>query len=80
MRAADLPFFLGFMQHLAHHGFPSATPIPNRQGRLIGELRYSPERRKITSLVLVSEEARYVWYWEGKPLPRRMAIVVESQP
>ena len=32
VRAADLPFFLGFMQHLARHGFPSATPIHDRRG------------------------------------------------
>jgi homoserine kinase type II len=42
VRAADLPFFLGFMQHLAQHGFPSATPIADRQGRLFGELRGKP--------------------------------------
>ena len=42
VRAADLPFFLGFMQHLAQHGFPSATPIADRQGRLFGALRGKP--------------------------------------
>jgi homoserine kinase type II len=42
VRAADLPFFLGFMQHLAQHGFASATPIHDRQGRLFGELRGKP--------------------------------------
>jgi homoserine kinase type II len=42
VRAADLPFFLGFMQHLAQHGFPSATPIADRQGRLFSELRGKP--------------------------------------
>jgi len=42
VRAADLPFFLGFMQHLARHGFPSATPIAGRHGRLFGELRGKP--------------------------------------
>ena len=42
VRAADLPFFLGFMQHLARHGFPSATPIADRRGRLFGELRGKP--------------------------------------
>ncbi len=42
VRAADLPFFLGFMQHLAQHGFPSATPIADRRGRLFGELRGKP--------------------------------------
>ena len=42
VKAADLPFFLGFMQHLAQHGFPSATPIPDRRGKLLGELRGKP--------------------------------------
>jgi homoserine kinase type II len=42
VKAADLPFFLGFMQHLAQHGFPSATPIADRRGALLGELRGKP--------------------------------------
>jgi homoserine kinase type II len=42
VRREDLPFFLGFMQHLAQRGFPSATPIADRQGRLLGELRGKP--------------------------------------
>jgi homoserine kinase type II len=42
VRARDLPFFLGFMQHLARHGFPSATPIEDRSGHLLGELRGKP--------------------------------------
>jgi homoserine kinase type II len=42
VRREDLPFFLGFMQHLAAHGFPSATPIADREGRLLGEIRGKP--------------------------------------
>jgi homoserine kinase type II len=42
VRAEDLPFFLGFMQHLARRGFPSATPIEDRDGRLLGEVRGKP--------------------------------------
>ena len=42
VRAADLPFFLGFMLHLAQHGFPSATPIEDQHGRLLGDLRGKP--------------------------------------
>jgi homoserine kinase type II len=42
VQAGDLPFFLGFMQHLAQHGFPSATPIADRGGRLLGDLRGKP--------------------------------------
>jgi homoserine kinase type II len=39
---ADLPFFLGLMQHLAAHGFPCATPIADREGRLLKTLRGKP--------------------------------------
>jgi homoserine kinase type II len=42
VRAEDLPFFLGFMLHLAQHGFPSATPIADRGGTLLGEMRGKP--------------------------------------
>jgi homoserine kinase type II len=42
VRREDLPFFLGFMQHLARHGFPSATPIASRTGALLGEVRGKP--------------------------------------
>src|SRR5579863_1748992 len=42
VRREDLPFFLGFMQHLARQGFPSATPIADRQGQLMGEIRGKP--------------------------------------
>ncbi|MDB5443716.1 MAG: thrB [Phenylobacterium sp.] len=39
---ADLPFFLGLMQWLAQHGFPCATPIADREGRLLKTLRGKP--------------------------------------
>jgi homoserine kinase type II len=42
VRPHDLPFFLGFMQHLAQHGFPSATPVADRGGNLLGSLRGKP--------------------------------------
>jgi homoserine kinase type II len=42
VRREDLPFFLGFMQHLARHGFPSATPIADREGHILGEMRGKP--------------------------------------
>jgi homoserine kinase type II len=40
--AADLPFFLGLLEWLAEHGFPSATPIHDRQGRALKTLRGKP--------------------------------------
>lgn len=38
----DLPFFLGLMQWLAAHGYPSATPIADRSGSLLGTVRGKP--------------------------------------
>jgi homoserine kinase type II len=42
VRADDLPFFLGFMQHLARAGFPSATPVADLGGQLLGQIRGKP--------------------------------------
>ena len=42
VKADDLPFFLGLMLWLAEHGFPSARPIADREGRLLGSLRGKP--------------------------------------
>lgn len=39
---ADLPFFLGLMEHLAHRGFPSAMPVPDREGRSLTMLNGKP--------------------------------------
>lgn len=39
---ADLPFFLGLMQWLAAHGYPSAAPVADRAGALLGWLRGKP--------------------------------------
>ncbi len=42
VKADDLPFFLGLMLWLAQRGFPSARPIADREGRLLGRLRGKP--------------------------------------
>jgi homoserine kinase type II len=42
VKAEDLPFFLRLMLWLAEHGFPSARPIADREGRLLGRLRGKP--------------------------------------
>lgn len=39
---ADLPFFLGLMNHLADHGINCPTPIRNRRGEMLGELAGRP--------------------------------------
>jgi homoserine kinase type II len=41
-RPEDLPYFLNLMHWLAEHGFPSATPIADRAGRLLNTIRGKP--------------------------------------
>ena len=42
VREEDLPYFIGLMQWLAQHGFPSAEPRAGRDGRLIRRLCGKP--------------------------------------
>jgi homoserine kinase type II len=39
VKADELPYFLGLMGWLADAGFPSARPIPDREGRVLQTLR-----------------------------------------
>jgi hypothetical protein len=38
------------------------------------------EAGALTSLTLASEEGRYVWHWEGKPITRPTSFAVELEP
>jgi homoserine kinase type II len=40
--AADLPFFLGLMAHLAQHGITCPQPVPTRNGKALGTLAGRP--------------------------------------
>jgi homoserine kinase type II len=42
VKADDLPFFLELLAWIAARGFPSATPIPDREGRLLKTVRGKP--------------------------------------
>lgn len=42
MKAAELPFFIDLMQHLAARGFPCPTPIKDRAGKALQTLRGKP--------------------------------------
>jgi homoserine kinase type II len=42
LTAAELPFYLDLMAHLADHGIPSARPLPDCHGSLLGELKGKP--------------------------------------
>ena len=38
----DLPYFLELMRWLAEQGFPSATPVADLKGRILGAIRGKP--------------------------------------
>jgi homoserine kinase type II len=38
----DLPFFLGLMRWVHDHGFPSATPVPGRDGEALRRIGGKP--------------------------------------
>jgi homoserine kinase type II len=42
VRADDLPYFLNLLTWLADNGFPSARPVPDRQGRTLKTVRGKP--------------------------------------
>jgi homoserine kinase type II len=42
VREADLPFFLGLMEHLASRGLTCPQPVRNRQGEALGRLAGRP--------------------------------------
>ena len=42
VNAAELPFFIGLMRHLAGNGFPSPVPQADRQGVMLKSLRGKP--------------------------------------
>src|SRR4051794_14940848 len=42
VKAEALPFFLELLRWIAGRGFPSATPIPDREGRLLKTVRGKP--------------------------------------
>jgi homoserine kinase type II len=42
VKADELPFFLDLLTWIAHRGFPSATPIADREGRTLKTLRGKP--------------------------------------
>src|SRR5687768_709554 len=56
---ADLPFFLGLMEHLARAGLPCPLPIHDREGRALRSLRGKP--------------AAIVTFLEGR-WPRRITV------
>ena len=42
VEARDLPYFLDLTHHLFEQGFPSATPVEDRAGRMLKQVRDKP--------------------------------------
>jgi hypothetical protein len=49
------------------------------RARVLGFLRYDPQRQAITSFVLASEQANSVWYWQGQPQPKRLLFAAARE-
>ena len=88
---ADLPFFLGLMEHLARNGINCPVPVHDRQGRVLRELAHRPAAM-VTFLEGLSVHkpgvrqcgslgealARFHLAGEGFPIQRPNALSVAS--
>jgi hypothetical protein len=61
--------------------FPVGKPTEGRiTAHFVGAARVNRKKQTLRSLELVSEQAEYVWYWQGKPQPRKLRIAMELEP
>ncbi|MHB1423676.1 MAG: hypothetical protein ACYC3I_10880 [Gemmataceae bacterium] len=61
--------------------FPLGKPTEGKiTASLVGVARVDRKMQTPTSLEMVSEQADYVWYWQGKPQPMKMRIALELEP
>jgi hypothetical protein len=61
--------------------FPLGKPTEGRiTAHFMGAARMGRKKQTLASLELLSEQADYVWYWQGKPQPRKMRIAMELEP
>jgi hypothetical protein len=61
--------------------FPDGKPTQGRiTARFVGMARVDRDKRTLTTLGLVSEQAGLVWFWQGKPQTIKMRIAMELEP
>lgn len=61
--------------------YPVGKPTEGRvTARFIGTARADRKKQTLATLAVVSEQADYVWQWQGKPQPRKMRIALEMEP
>jgi hypothetical protein len=60
--------------------FPVGKPTEGRvTAKFVGYARVDRKKGALTALALVSDEAKYVWTWQGRPQPAPMEIALEMQ-
>jgi len=62
------------------HPFGGKGTDGKMTAKLTGVLSYDPARRAVTSFLMASDEAKYVWMYAGNPQPETIEIAVESVP
>jgi hypothetical protein len=62
------------------HPFGGKGTDGKMTAKLAGVLSYDPARRAVTSFLMASEEAKYVWLSDGVRQPETIVIAVESVP
>ena len=55
MREEELPYFLDLMRWLADHGYPSAAPVADRQGRTLKHVRGKPAAAEVIATPFVAQ-------------------------
>jgi hypothetical protein len=61
--------------------FPVGKPTEGRiTAHFEGVARGDSKKQTLSSLAMVSKNAEYVWYWQGKPQPMKMRIALELEP
>jgi hypothetical protein len=61
--------------------YPFGKPTEGHvTAHFVGVARMDRKKPTLASLAMVSEKAEYVWYWQGKPQPRKVRIALELEP
>lgn len=62
--------------------YPFGKPTEGHvTAHFVGVVHADRKKQTLTSLAMVSsEKAEYVWYWQGKPQPRKVRIALELEP
>jgi hypothetical protein len=61
--------------------FANSRDTPGQMtAKVVGAVRYNRTKHTITSLEMITDDAQYVWQYQGQSLPERMTVAVQLQP